>query len=475
MLQQHTTEATKSHQTAVLMIVLVSYLMILLDISIVITALPKIERSLGFTPVGLSWVQSAYTLAFGSLLLLGARAGDILGRRRMFVTGLSIFIVASLAIGVAQSATWLICARAVQGIGSAILAPSTLALLTTHFAEGPERTRAVGYYGAAAGIGGSVGLALGGVFAEWFSWRVGFFINLPIGIALILGAQRYLKETEKRSGNLDLAGAITSTLGMSALVYGLVQSATLGWTDPTTVASLTLSVVLLTLFVMIESRAAQPIMPLRLFASRERSGAYAARMLFLGGMIGFWFFTTQFLQGVLGFSPFEAGIAFLPMTLVNFATAMTVPRLTQRFGNGRLLAVGLTITALGMACLSRLSIHTSYVVGVALPMVLIGMGQGCTLSPLTAAAINGVTPEDAGAASGVVNVAHQLGGSLGLSILIVVFAAAGSSALDAHQLLAQRIAAALTGSTVMLVFALLIVLAMIVRPHKVAVSGAPGN
>jgi EmrB/QacA subfamily drug resistance transporter len=464
-------DAAASRRTAVLAIVVVSYLMIVIDISIVITGLPKIQQSFAISAAELSWVQNAYTLAFGGLLLLGARAGDILGRRRMFIAGLALFTAASLAVGLSPSAGWLIAARAIQGVGAAILAPSTLALLTTNFAEGSERTRALAYYAAVAGAGASLGLVLGGVVADWLSWRVGFYINVPIGIALIAAARRYLSESERRSGDFDSAGALSSTLGMTALVYGLVRSATAGWSDSLTVAALAAGLALLAFLVFNEWRSKQPIMPLRLFASRERAGAYSARVLYLGAMMGFWFFTTQFLQGVLGFSPFAAGMAFLPTTLPNFAAAMAVPKLARRFGNARLLAGSLTLTLIGMAWLSRVSADASYLTSVALPMVLIGIGQGGALAPLTAAGVAGVASEDAGAASGLVNVAHQLGSSLGLAVLVVVFAAAGSGVLDPHQLLARRISTALTAGTVMLAFALALVLALIVRPGKVAQAG----
>lgn len=450
----------------VLTIILASYLMIVLDISIVITALPKIQHGLGVTPTELSWVQGAYTLAFGGLLLLGARAGDILGRRRMLIVGIALFTLASLGVGLAQSGITLVAARALQGVGAAILAPSTLALLTTRFAAGPERTRAVAYYGAVAGVGASLGLVLGGVLADWLSWRVGFFINLPLGLVLMLATPRYLAETERRRGQFDVAGALSSTLGMSALVYGIVRSASAGWGDSVTIAALAAGVLLLAFLVFNEWRAAQPIMPLRLFADRERAGAYAGRILFLGAMMGFWFFMTQFLQGVLGFSPLQAGVAFLPMTVANFAVALAVPWLTQRFGNARLLAGGLTLTLVGMAWLSRVSVDSGYLVGIALPMVLIGIGQGASLSPLTSAGIANVAPEDAGAASGLVNVAHQLGGSIGLGVLVVVFAAAGASALEGRTLLAHRVAASLTAGTAMLALALAVVFLLIVRrPH----------
>ncbi|UVK51491.1 MFS transporter [Mesorhizobium sp. AR02] len=467
------TPATAPHKTAILAIILVSYVMIVLDTSIVLTGLPRIHQGLGFTDAGLAWVQSAYTLTFGGFLLLGARAGDILGRRLMLIVGLGLFTLASLAIGAAQSAAWMISARAIQGLGAAILAPSTLALLQTTFAEGPERTRAVSYYSAVAGVAASVGLVLGGVLADWISWRVGFFINLPIGIAMILAARKYIVETERRGGELDIVGALTSTVGMTALVYGFIRSADTGWTNAGTIASLAGAVLLLGIFVVNEWKARQPIMPLRLFASRERAGAYAARILFLGAMIGFFFFTTQYLQGVLNYRASLTGMAFLPMTMVNFAVAMVVPQLTRRFGNGRLLAGGLTLCLLGMAWLSRASFDTAYLTGVALPMVLIGAGQGMALSPLTTSGIAGVAPGDAGAASGVVNVAHQLGNSLGLGVLVAV-AAIGAGALDGRELLAYRVGTALTAGSAMLALALLFVCALIVRPRKAVQAVASG-
>lgn len=456
--------AAAVRKTPVLVIILASYLMIVLDISITITALPHIHRDLHFSLAGLSWVQTAYTLAFGGLLLLGARAGDLLGRRRMFVAGIALFTVASALVGAAQSSGWLIAARGLQGVGAALLAPSTLALLQASFKEGTERTRAVAYYGAVAGIGASLGLVLGGVVTTALTWRVGFLINVPVGIAMALAAPRFLPETERRSGAFDATGAITSTLGMTGLVYGLVRAAETSWSDTTTVISLLLGIVLLAAFVLNERRAAQPIMPLRLFASAERSAAYAGRVLFLGAMMGFWFFITQYLQTVDGYTALEAGLGFLPMTVVNFVVAIRVPQLTKRYGNGLLLASGLAVTAVGMFWLSRLTAGTDYLTGVALPMVLIGAGQGAALGPFTAAGIAGVTPKDAGAASGLVNVAHQLGGSLGLSVLVTAFAAAGATGLTANALLAHRVSIALTVGSGMLVLAFGLVVALIVRP-----------
>lgn len=454
-----------SHQAAVLAIIVTSYLMLVVDISIVLTGLPNIQAELGFSHAALSWVQNAYTLTFGGFLLLGARAGDLLGRRRMFIAGLMLFTAASMAIGLAPSPTWLLLGRAFQGIGAAILAPSTLALLSIHFSEGHERTRALALYAAAAGVGASLGLVLGGLVAELISWRVGFFINLPIGVALILGAKRYLVETPLKSGRLDLAGAVSSTLGMGALVFGIVRSAESGWADTSTGLSVASGLVLLVFFVVHESRALQPILPLHLFTNRERNAAYAARMLFLGGMVGFWFFTTQFLQGVLLYKPLHAGLAFLPTTIPHFIAAMSVPRLTRRFGNARLLAVGLSFCIAGLVWMAGLSELSPYVTGIALPMVLIGIGQGFALGPLTVSAVQGVASEDAGAVSGIVNVAHQVGGSLGLSILVVVFAAGGDADLGAAASLAHHIASTFTASALMLAIALALVLFFIVRPR----------
>ncbi|HEV7321668.1 MAG TPA: MFS transporter [Ensifer sp.] len=468
-----TTRHATSHKTAVLAIIIVSYLMIVLDISIVITGLPKIRDELQFSDAGLSWVHSAYTLAFGGLLLLGARAGDILGRRRLFMAGLAIFTAASVVIGLAPSSAWMLGARAVQGLGSAILAPATLALIQTQFAEGLERTRAVAYYSSVAGIGASFGMVLGGLLAGWLSWRVGFFINLPIGIALMLAARKYVGETERRTGEFDLAGAVSSTLGMTALVYGIVRSAEAGVHDPLTLAALALGLLLLAAFVVNERRARQPIMPLRLFASRERVGAYLARVLFLAAMIGFFFFFTQYLQGVLNFDPLLSGLAFIPATLVNFVAAIAVPRLVPRFGNRRLLAFGLVSAFAGMVAISQISADTSYLFGMAPALMLIGLGQGFSLSPLTVAGIAGVAPSDAGAAGGVVNVAHQLGNSLGLSVLVAV-AAIGADGLDGSALLAHRVDNVLIGCTVLLAAALAVV-ALIVRPHTARRVGRPAT
>ena len=458
---------------AVLAIILACYLMIVLDVSVVITALPQIHTALDFSPTALSWVQNAYTLTFGGLMLLGARAGDLLGRRRMFVAGIALFTVASLLAGLAQSPTWLLAARAVQGVGAAIAAPSTLALLMTTFREGPERTRAIGLYSAVASGGGSLGLVLGGMLTAWASWRWGMFINVPIGIALIWLAPRHLAETERHTGHFDVAGAVTSTAGMTALVYGFVRAASDGWGERATIAAFVSAVVLLAGFVVTERRAVQPITPLRLFASRERTGAYVTRVLVVGAMFSTFFFLTQFMQGVSGFSALQCGVAFLPMTLVMFTVVRSVPRWAPRAGGTTLLVGGLLVALIGVAWLSRIAADTSYLTGLALPMVLLGAGMGVAFTPLTAAGIAGVEPGDAGAASGLVNVAHQLGGSLGIGILVTVFAAAGRAVpgIDARHELAHAVAASLTGSAIFMALAIAVVVA-VMRPPALAAATA---
>lgn len=450
----------------VLAIIVASYLMIVVDISIVITGLPRIQASLGFTAAQLSWVTNAYTLAFGGLLLFGARAGDILGRRRMFIVGLSLFTLASVAIGFAPSVRWLLTSRAIQGAGAAVLAPSTLALLSTHFAEGHARTRALSLYAAAAGVGATLGLVLGGAFAELVSWRAGFFINLPIGLLLIVAARRHIGETQKHAGQFDVGGAISSTVGMTALVYGLVRAADASWRDAMAQGALAGGVLMIAVFVAIERRVGQPILPLRLLTSRERVGAYLARMLFLGGAVGFWFFSTQFLQGVLRLSPLQAGLAFLPVTLPNFAAAMAVPRLSRRFGDDMLLLAGLLLGVVGLVWLGQADSLSRYWPGIAFPMVLIGLGQGLLLGPLTAAGVSGVAREDAGAASGLVNVAHQLGGALGLGLLVLVFSSAAPAGAQDSVALAQRIDAVMDVAALLLGTALIVCWLFIVAPHR---------
>ncbi|MCG2623166.1 MFS transporter [Arthrobacter sp. I2-34] len=449
-----------AHPAAILAVILASYFMILLDNSVIFTALPSLQANLRLGAGELSWVQDAYTLVFGGLLLLGARAGDLLGRRRVFVLGLVVFSLASLLIGLAPAGWWAISGRAVQGIGAAIVAPASLSLLTASFPEGRERTRAVALYGATAGIGASLGLVIGGALAHWISWRAGFFVNVPIGAAMIALAPRFLSETGRARGRFDLFGALSATLGVGALEFGIINTAEAGWNSPVTAAAASAGVVLLIVFVLIERKAAQPIMPLRLFASRRRTGAYVARFLYLGAMIGFFFFTTQFMQEVLGFDPLQAGLGFLPMTAVNFAVAMGIPPLVRRLPGSVALLAGIVIALTGMLWLSRAGVGSSYWTGVALPMVLIGAGQGFAFAPLTSFGIIGAPAADAGAASGLVNTFHQVGTCLGLGIAVAAAATIPTEGLAAAHLAAQ-VSAALTTGSVLLLLALAVTAALI--------------
>jgi EmrB/QacA subfamily drug resistance transporter len=462
-------EGVAANPAIVLAIILGCYLMVVLDASVVITALPDIRTDLGFSPASLSWVQNIYALAFGGLLLLGARMGDLLGRRQVFIGGIALFTVASMLGGLAQSETWLLAARALQGVGAAIAAPSTLALLTTSFPEGSERTRAIALYSAVASAGASIGLVLGGMLTSWISWRWSLFINVPIGAVLISLAPLYLPETERHTGAFDFGGAAASTLGMSALVYGLVRAAETSWGDAVALGSFAAAALMLAAFVAIERRARQPITPLRLFSSRERVGAYASRLLMVGAMFGMFFYLTQFLQGAEGFSALKAGLAFLPVTLSIFAMVKVVPRLLGRVGPYRTLIGGLTLALLGLLWLSRISTTTDYWTGIAIPMALIGTGMGLAFTPLTQAAIAGVDDHDAGAASGLVNVFQQLGSTIGIGLLVTVFAS--SSEGSGAKALTEGVPATITVSAILVALALGV--GVIVMRPRLAASPSP--
>jgi EmrB/QacA subfamily drug resistance transporter len=402
--------------------------MVVLDATIVNIALQDIKTALHFSPAGLSWVVNAYTLTFGGLLLLGARAGDLLGRRQVFLAGIALFTVASFAGGFAQNPGELLAARAVQGIGGALASPSALALLMTMFPSPRERTRAIGLYTAVSIGGSALGLIAGGMLSEWASWRWVLFVNVPIGAVLLLLARRVLPETERQHGHFDIAGAITSTLGMTALVYGFVHAATSGWSDAETIGSFAVGLVLLAAFVRTELHAEAPITPLRLFADRNRSSSYVARLLLVAGMMGMFFFLTQFLRGVLGYSDLKTGFAFVPLTMMVFtASQMSARYLVELVGAHRLMIIGISFSTLGMLWLTQLAEGSGYLSLVG-PLLVFGLGNGLAFVPLTTAALDGVEPRDAGAASGLVNVMQQLGGSLGLAVLVTVFGTASKSA-----------------------------------------------
>jgi len=441
-----------------LVIMLSAQLMIILDLTVVNIALPHIQTGLNFSAASLSWVLNAYTLTFGGLLLLGGRAGDILGRRRVFLAGIALFTLSSLAGGLATTDWMLLVARALQGVGGALASPAVLALVVGSFTEGRERTRALGIYSAVAMGGASLGLVLGGVITEWLSWRWVLFVNVPVGIVVLAVTPLFVTESARQPGRFDLTGAVTSTGGMTALVYAFIRAAASGWGDRVAVAAFAVAVVLLGLFLLTEARARQPITPLRLFADLGRSGSYLARLLLVAGMFGMFFFLTQFVQEILGFSPLAAGVAFLPLTLTVFGVSRAAPRLIPRFGGTRLMLAGMLPVIAGMAWLAQVSAGTSYLAGILGPMLLLGTGMGLVFVPLTAASLAGVAPADSGAASSMVNVMQQVGGSLGLAILVTVFGTAYRRAGGgAHHALVHGVSAAFSVAALFDVAALLVI------------------
>lgn len=398
----------------VLPIILISYFMILLDNSIVFTSTVKIAADLSLSASELSWVTNAYALTFGGLLMIGGRSGDIFGRRNVFLIGLVIFSIGSLLVGLSTNGLMIIAMRALQGIGSAILAPTTLALLMDSYRD-QMRTRAIVYYGATGGLGASIGLVVGGLIASYASWRWGFLLNVPVVILMIVLTLKYIPASKKVEGKLDWLGSILSVLGITALVYGIN-----GASHP--VPMVMTGILLLVLFVWQEKVSKHPITPLKLFKDRERSSAYIARFFFLGAMISYFFLTPQAMQQVYHFTPLMAAVGFLPETLPQFVFATLVSRLNEKFTNTQILIAGTVITLAGLVFAAVVGIQAGYWWSVAIPMVIIGIGQGFTLSPLTVAGVANTDREIAGSALGVVNMVHQIGSSVGLSIITALTA-----------------------------------------------------
>jgi EmrB/QacA subfamily drug resistance transporter len=411
-----------------LLVIASCQLMVVLDITIVNIALPHIQSGLDFSTTGLSWVINAYTLTFGGLLLLGGRTGDILGRKRMFVVGVLLFVLASLLGGLAQEAWQLLAARSLQGVGGAIASPTALALITTTFTEGPERNRAFGVFAGVSAGGGAIGLLAGGMLVEWLDWRWIFFVNVPIGLAIALATPRNIADSPRRPGQFDVAGALTATLGVGLLVYGFIRAAQDGWRDALTLASFAGAVVLLAVFVGIEHRSAQPITPLHMFADRNRSGTYGIMLCLAAAIFGMFFFLTLFVQEVLDFSPLQAGLAFLPVSAVIAVAAGVTSQLLPKYGPKPFMVIGALSTAAGLAWLTRIDVHSTYLGSVFGPLLVFGTGMGMQFVSLTLMAVSNVAERETGAASGLLNATQQVGGSLGLSILVTVYGTASRHA-----------------------------------------------
>ncbi len=464
--------AQRQSPGATLALIAAAYLMVTLDATVVNVALPSIATDLGFTPTGLAWVFNAYLLTFGGLLLLGGRTGDVFGRRLTFGAGVVLFSASSLLAGLSPNAEWLVAARAVQGVGGAMIAPNTLALLAANFGEGPSRNRALAVYSAVAMGGASIGLIVGGALTTWASWRWALLVNVPIGLVIVALTPRWIRGTERRPGPLDVPGAATSTIAMGAIVYGLIHAGANGW-DAVTLLALGAGVALLAAFLVIERRQTRPVLPLHLLDDSRRLAAYATLFLVPGSVFGSFFFLTQFLQGVRGFGPFEAGIAFLPQTGATIAAVRIAPRLVARYGPGRLLTAGGILILAGVSWLTRISAASDYIPTILVPVMLIGAGAGWSFLPLNATILSGVSRDEAGAASGVAGAMQWVGGSFGLAVMTAVFGAASTSVGGASpsEAFAHGASAALSVGVVLAIAVIVLAAGVITRRSRAGASG----
>jgi len=403
-------------------IVLLAQLMLVLDATVVNVALPHIATDLRFSPAGLSWVLNGYTLAFGGLLLLGGRLGDVYGRLRVFCIGLGVFTLFSLVGGLAQSAEMLVASRALQGVGAAIAAPSVLALLTTSAPDEAARNRALGLFTAVASGGGAIGLILGGILTDVISWRWTLFINVPIGLFVLLTVRRLVAETPRRPGRFDVVGAITATGGAVSIVWALINAPEHGWGSVQTVGGLVLGAVLIAVLAATERRVAHPLLRPSLLRSHHRVASLAIMATFFGGMMAMFFLMVQFLEDSLGLSPLVTGLAFLPMPLSIFTLSRITPRLVGRFGQVPLMLLGTLGMTLGFVRLADLGSGAGYW-DVFPSLLTLGISAGLTFMPITSLVLLGVEPEHAGAASGLLQTMQQLGGSVGLAVIASVYAA----------------------------------------------------
>ena len=394
----------------ILPIVLISYFLILLNNSLIFTSTVKISAELQMNNLMVAWISNAYALTFGGFLAFSAKLGDIIGRKKSLLTGLVIFSLASLLVGMSQSATMIISMRALQGIGASLLAPATLALLMDNY-QGEQLTRAIAYYGATAGIGSSLGMIIGGLIASYMSWRAGFYLDLIVGIILIVMSILGITNQKATHGaKIDWWGTITSVIGFSGLVYSLNGSSY-------RLVAFIVSIVTLIIFGYIESKVEHPLMPLVVFKDNQRISALILRFFMLGASMSYFFLMPQALQKVFGFSPLMASISFLPLTVIQFIVSLYIPRLTARFSNTSVLIAGVVVDSLGFVLGSVIGINSGYWWGVAFPMIFLGIGQGLIMGPATVAGVAGTSGEIAGAASGVVNTFHQIGGAVGLAFI----------------------------------------------------------
>jgi EmrB/QacA subfamily drug resistance transporter len=417
-----------------LAVIAAAQLMVMLDLTITNVALPSIQRSLHFSTSNLTWVIDAYVLVFGGLLLLGGRAGDIFGRRRMFFVGIGLFALASLLGGVATSQALLVSARALQGVGAAIASPTALALVAVTFPEGSARNRAMAVYAAMTAAGGALGLILGGALVEGASWRWVFFVNVPIGLLVMVLTPFVLPRIDGHGGRLDVPGAVTVSGGVAFLVYGLVHAPSAGWSAPVTLSSFGAAAFLLVIFALVENRSAQPLIPPRFLRHRNRAGGYAIMMLIGASMLSLLFFLTQFLQEQMHYSALRAGVSYLPVPVMVASTSVFLSRKIKRFGVRIFLTTGPLLVAIGILWASFLTPSASYwhVLG---PLATFGLGMGFSFVPLTLNAVSSVPNHEQGLASSLLNTSQQIGGSLGLAVLVTVSATVRTHQLALHSTL----------------------------------------
>ena len=420
------------------MLVCIAQFMVVLDATIVNVALPSIQRGLHFSPTSLQWIVNGYTLMFGGFLLLGGRLSDLLGRQRLFIAGVIVFTVASFVNGVAQSADVLIAGRAFQGLGGALVSPAALSIVTTTFAEGAERTKALGVWSAIAAGGAAAGLVIGGFLTETFSWRWVFFVNLPIGVAAALLSLRFVpnSRSDEEPETYDAAGAVSVTGGLLVLVYAIVKAQSYGWGSAKTIGLFALAVALLATFVVIERRSKAPLIRLGIFSMRSLSGSNAAMLLVASGLFAMFYFASLYMQEILGYKPLKAGLAFLPFTFGIIIGAGLSQTLIRRIGIRAVTFTGITMGTIGLLYFTRLPAHGTYVRDLLPTIVVVSIGMGMTFVPLTLLATTNVQPEDAGLASGLFNTSQQVGGALGLAILSTL-AASRTSHLLPHPAVAS--------------------------------------
>lgn len=473
------TARVETSRWLVLVLVCLAQFMVVLDATIVNVALPSIQKDLGFSQASLQWVVNGYTLLFGGFLLLGGRAADLLGRRRLFLAGVTIFTVASLLDGLAPSGGALIAARALQGLGAALVSPAALSIITTTFEEGPDRTRALGVWSAIAAGGGAFGLLLGGLLTDTLSWEWNFFVNVPVGVAAFLLAARYVPESyaENRPDTVDVAGAVSVTGGLLVLVYAIVKAQDFGWGSARTLGLFAAAIALLAAFVAIERRSKAPLIRLGIFRVRSLTGANSVLLLVASGMFAMFFFASLYVQELLHYSPLRAGVAFLPVTAGIMVGAGLSQQLIKRVGVRSVAIAGMSIATVGMVLLTGVSAHGSYAADLLPGLLPVAVGMGLTFVPITLIATTNVEAEDAGLASGLFNTAQQVGGALGLAILSTLAADKTESVLgglghppspaDSASALTEGFQVAFTGGAALLAAGVLL-LVVLVRRRDVA-------